>query len=155
MSVYLSYFHCHKNAGGTFEKHSAKSLVTVQWSRRGCLMLSTVTESCAVATKASDVRKNATLLYLHTFVQSVQIVAVYISYPLFHFVFFHSGCSLSCTTGKIAIIFGQWNHPSGHTQRRWRNRSKRKGRKVRKYLQVEKLTLPCIHHPRTKCRHHL
>ena len=104
-----------------FEKHSVKSLVTVQWSRRDCLMLSTVTQSCAVATKASDVCKNAILLYLHTFVQSVQIVAVYISYPLFHFVFFHSGCSPSCTTGKIAIIFCQWHHPSGHTQRRWTN----------------------------------
>ena len=138
-----------------FEKHSVKSLVTVQWSRRDCLMLSTVTQSCAVATKASDVCKNAILLYLHTFVQSVQIVAVYISYPLFHFVFFHSGCSPSCTTGKIAIIFCQWHHPSGHTQQRWTNHWKRKGRRVRKYLQEVKPTLLCIHHPPTKCRHHL
>ena len=121
-------------------------------------MLSTVTQSCTVATKASDVCKNATLLYLHTFVQSAQIVAVYISYPLFHFVFFHSGCSPSCTTEKIAIIFCRWNHPSGHTQRRWTNHSKRKGRKVRKYLQEEKPTLLCIYHPQLNaditCSHH-
>ena len=77
-------------------------------------MLSTVTQSCAVATKASDVCKNATLLYLHTFVQSAQIVAVYISYPLFHFVFFHSGCSPSCTTEKshyfLPVEPSKWAH---------------------------------------------